>query len=73
MTGYEPIVIDGIDCEIGWTNTDYGDYCEEHWAVLRHGCEIGKSIDRDAAMARPCGPCGNCRVPGSASLARNRS
>ncbi len=53
--GYEPITIDGIDCQIGWTNTDYStdeyaDY-EEHWAVLRHGCEIGKSPDRDMAIA----------------------
>src|SRR5208282_5080251 len=53
--GYEPIVIDGIECEIGWTSTDYSDgddICwEEHWAVLRHGCEIGKSPDRDQAIA----------------------
>ena len=54
MSGYEPIVIDGIDCEIGWTNTDYSsddDICwEEHWAVNRHGCEIGKSPDRERAI-----------------------
>lgn len=52
--GYEPITIDGIECEVGWTNTDYStddDICVEyHWAVLRHGCEIGKSPDREHAI-----------------------
>ena len=52
--GYEPITIDGIDCEIGLTNTDYSDgddICwEDHWAVIRHGCQIGKSPDREHAI-----------------------
>jgi hypothetical protein len=51
MDGYEPIVIDGIGCEVGWTNTDYGDCIEWHFAVLRHGCQIGKSPDREQAIA----------------------
>lgn len=49
--GYEAIVIDGIACAIGWSNTDYGDDWEEHYVVLRHGCQIGKAVERDNAIA----------------------
>jgi hypothetical protein len=49
--GWEPITIDGIECLIGWTNTDYGDCWEDHYAVTRHGCQIGKAVERDNAIA----------------------
>ena len=43
----ETIQIDGIDCCIEWTETEDDAY----WAVIRHGCEIGKGLSRDSAIA----------------------
>ena len=45
--GYEPIEIDGFACEIGWCEGHHDDY----WCVIRHGCQIGKGIDREGAIA----------------------
>ncbi len=44
--GYEPIEIDGYACEIGWCEGHHDDY----WCVIRHGCQIGKGIDREGAI-----------------------
>ena len=44
--GYEHVEIDGIDCEIGWTETND----DEFFSVIRHGCQIGKGYTRERAI-----------------------
>jgi hypothetical protein len=44
--GYEHIEIDGIDCEIGWIETNDDSF----FNVIRHGCEIGKGYTRERAI-----------------------
>ena len=43
----ETIEIDDVACCIMWTESEDDAY----WAVIRHGCEIGKGLSRDAAIA----------------------
>ena len=44
--GYEFIEIDGIECQIGWIETNDDSF----FNVIRHGCEIGKGYTRERAI-----------------------
>lgn len=48
-SGWEPIILDGIDCLIGWTDDE--DDWDGYYAVLRHGGQIGKAVERERAIA----------------------